>query len=336
MAQKYAKDQPTGFANFISKIAIVGAGGHIGKHFVEELLKTGKHNVTALTRVESTNTFPSAVQVSHINYDDEASIVSALEGQQFFIISLSVTAPPDLHSKLVKAAAKAGVPYIMPNAYGYDPKNKRLMAQLVTASQVAERIAEIEGLGVSAHIAMCCGFWYEWSLALPPPWYGFDVKNRKVTFFDDGKTKVNTSTWGQCGRALAAFLSLKELPEDENDKSPVVSSWKNEPLYISSFLISQRDMLDSLNRVLGTSDKDWTIDFEPTEKRYNDGLAEMKNGDRMGFVKAMYSRVFFPNGDGDFESTSGLHNDLIGLQKDDLDEATKRTVQMVESGWSPF
>ena len=29
-------------------------------------------------------------------------------------------------------------------------------------------------------------------------------------------------------------------------------------------------------------------------------------------------------------------NDALGLPHEDLDEATKRTVEMVESGWKPF
>lgn len=51
-----------------------------------------------------------------INYDDEAAIVDALKGQQFLIITMAVTAPADTELKLIRAAAKAGVPYVMPNA----------------------------------------------------------------------------------------------------------------------------------------------------------------------------------------------------------------------------
>ncbi len=50
----------------------------------------------------------------------------------------------------------------------------------------------------------------------------------------------------------------------------------------------------------------------------------------------MYARVFYPNGDGDFESSRGLANEVLGLPKEELDEATKGAVEMVESGWSPY
>ncbi|OCK76863.1 NAD(P)-binding protein [Lepidopterella palustris CBS 459.81] len=317
--------------NRIEKVAIVGASGRLGKHFAEELLKTGKHTVTAVTRTDSKGTLPAGVKVAQVNYDDDGqSLVSALQGQQFLIITLSIRAPPDTHSKLVRAAAKAGVPYIMPNAYGFDILNKSLREEDLYGATSLQHCVEIEKLGIS-YVAMVCGFWYEWSLALGEFWFGLDIKNKKATFFDDGETRVNVSTWRQCGRALAALLSLPE-----SGASPSVSQWKNMPFYFASFRVSQRDMLDSIHRVTGTTDKDWEITYEPTGERYKNGIDEMQKGARTGFAKAMYSRLFFPNGDGDFESSRGLANDLIGLPKEDLDEATKRTVEMVESGWNPL
>jgi hypothetical protein len=162
-------------------------------------------------------------------------------------------------------------------------------------------------------------------------WFGFDIKNRKVTFYDDGNTKINTTTWDQCGRAIAALLSLPE-----SGASPSLETWKDKVVYISSWKISQRDMLDSLHRVLGTTDKDWVIAHEPAEQRYHDGLKEMQGGDFTGFAKAIYARIFHNDGVGDYESTRGLANDTLGLPKEDLDEYTKKTVEMVEAGWDPM
>lgn len=163
------------------------------------------------------------------------------------------------------------------------------------------------------------------SLALPEPWFGFTIKERKVTLFDDGKTPINTSTWDQCGRTLAKLLSLPV-----SGASPCVEDWKNKSVYMSSFRVSQRDMLDSLHRVLGTTDADWTITHEGSVERYQRGMAELQAGNQMGFATAMYSRIFFQNGDGDFESMWGLANEKLGLPKEDLDTITKRAVDMAE------
>jgi uncharacterized protein YbjT (DUF2867 family) len=81
----------------------------MGGHIVQALLQTGKHTVTALTRQGSKNELPSGVKANPVNYDDEESIIAALQGQQFLIITLAAMAPPGTQSKIVQAAAKAGV-----------------------------------------------------------------------------------------------------------------------------------------------------------------------------------------------------------------------------------
>lgn len=317
-------------SNHLANVAIVGATGRIGGYFAEALVKTGKHFVTAITREGSKGKLPEGVQAAPVNYDDEASLVAAFKGHSFVAITLSVSAPPELHGKIVQAAAKAGVPYIMPNAYGADIFNTALMEGSPLGAAYKENYDQITRAGAS-FVGMCCGFWYEWSLALGEPWFGFNIKDRTVTFFDDGKVKINVSTWQRCGEALAAFLSLPA-----SGASPSVADWKNNALYFDSFKVSQRDMLDSLHRVLGTTDKDWTITNEATDVRLKRGWDALKGGDMSGFATVLYTRNFFPDAVGDYETKRGLINDKLGFPKEDLDTATKRTVEMVESGWNPF
>ncbi|KAF2424493.1 NAD(P)-binding protein [Tothia fuscella] len=317
-------------ANHIERVAIIGFTGRLGSHFIESLLATGKHTVTAITRAGGNHTVLSGARLAEVNYDDGGdSLVAALRGQQFLIITLSISAPPDTHSKIVEAAARAGVPYIMPNIHGFDIFNDSLREESVPGSSHMRYKNEVEESGAK-WVVMVSGFWYEWSLALGEPCFGFDIKNKTVTFFDDGKTAINVSTWKRCGRALAALLSL---PID--GASPAFSDWIGKPLYFDSFLVSQRDMLDSLNRVLGTTDADWTITSETTAQRQKDGQKELAEGSMRGFAKLMYSRVFFPGGGGDYTG-KGLANDALGLPKDDLDEATKRAVELAESDLDHF
>jgi hypothetical protein len=203
---------------------------------------------------------------------------------------------------------------------------------------VTKILRELEDLKLN-WIVLVCGFWYEWSLALPEQWYGFTIAERKVTMYDDGMTRINTSTWLQCGRAFAAALALPISRTGADEDAPaVLEDWKDGPLYISSFLVSQRDMLDSLHRVLGTSDADWEIRYESTKQRVEDGKAEMQRGDMKGFAKAMYARTFFPGkGMGaEFEGEKGTANERLELPTEELDEATRRAVEMVRSGWDPL
>jgi hypothetical protein len=305
------------------------ASGRVGSHFAQELLKTGKHNVTAISREGSTATLPSGVKVVHANYDDHAALVSALRGHDFLVISLYARAPEGTHTKIVKAAVEAGIEYIMPNAYGADIHNEGLRNEDLVTGAFYKNAMEIQQMGAN-YIAMACGFWYEWSLALGPNTFGIDIKNRTVTFFDDGNTKINISTWAHCGRALAALLSL---PVQAEGDGLALEQWKNRVFFISSFKLSQKDMLASVHRVLGTKDEDFTIKYEPTEKRVKDGREQLQKGDFTGFQKVLYSRSFYP---GAMDFGDQVVHDALGLPDENLDEATKRVVEMVQSGWNPF
>ena len=94
MSQEYAKSKPAGFKNQIENIAIVGvsfrphfpttetrvllilgkAAGQVGTYIVEALVKTGKHQVTAITREDSTIKVPAGVITKKVNYDDPESL----------------------------------------------------------------------------------------------------------------------------------------------------------------------------------------------------------------------------------------------------------------------
>lgn len=167
-------------------------------------------------------------------------------------------------------------------------------------------------------------FWYEWSLAIPPA-YGFDFANKTVTFFDDGKTPIDTTTWPQIGRAVAALLSLPIEPE--NGTEPSLSSFGNSVIYLSSFNVSQRDIFASVLRVTGISAAEWKQSFEPSKERYKQGLEQIKHGQKIGFAKMMYTRVFFQDGSGDFSKSKGTVNALLGLPEEDIDEFTARAIE---------
>ena len=316
----------------------IQAGGSIGEFIAKALVKTGKHTVTALTRPGSKSKIPSGVKAVPVDYDNESSIITALKGQQFLIITLAVTAPPDQHSKIVHGAAKAGILHIMPNIFGMDDSNEALMKDDPLMVDPKGLIADIEAAGCF-WTSMICSFWYEYSLAMGPTWFGFDFAEKKLTLYDDGTTRVNVTTWEQCARAVAALLSLKELPEDVNDKSMTVNTWRNKPLVISSFLVSQKDMFGSWKRVSGDRDSDWTIESEPSKERFQRGMEALKSAQdpmsaRMGAATALFVRVFFPNGGGDYESSRCLDNSKLGLPKEDLDERTAVAKEMIEQGYA--
>ncbi|KAE8375718.1 hypothetical protein BDV26DRAFT_299473 [Aspergillus bertholletiae] len=318
MALQYAKDQPKGFSNHVKDIAVVGAGGQIGKLITEALVKTGKHVVTAITRQGSTNELPHGVIAAPVDYNDESSLVSALKGKEFLIITLALSAPADTHHKLVRAAAEAGVTYVIANAYGVDVYGKEgLRKDLPIGNRVVNNIHFATETGLT-WFAFITGPWYEYSLTVGPELLGFDLEKHTATFYDDGKTAINFSTLPQISRAVAALLSLKKFPDDEDDASVTLSRFANSPVYISSFHLSQEDVLDSVRRVTKTGSSEWHVTYESTEERYKEGMRLIADGKLEGFGKSLFARAFYPNGDGTYETA----NRLLGLPEEDLDGAT--------------
>lgn len=264
--------------------------------------------------------------LAEVNYDDETTIIDALRDQQFLIITMAPTAPRNTHSKLVQAAAKAGVPYVMPNGYGGDIDNVELGEATMLGPIAKANRDEIERLGMQ-WITVCCGFWYDYSLAGGEARFGFDFDKRSLTILDDGNTKNSTTTLSQVGAAVANLLSFKELSIDENDHSPTIAGYLNKAVYIQSFLVSQNEIFDSVKRVTGTTDADWTITREATKKRYEDGLSQVKRGNMAGFSKMLYSRAFFPEDPSDISSKA--QNTLLGLPDESIDESTLVAIDLV-------
>lgn len=116
------------------------------------------------------------------------------------------------------------------------------------------------------------------------PWSGVATsRNAKPRSSTARKPKANSLTLKRVGDAVAELLSL---PEDE------LSADKNKPFYISSFLITQRDRLESVQCVAGTTDADWEVpqrDIDELVRECNDRL---KKGDRMAAIPKLYSSQF--------------------------------------------
>ncbi|KAF2119016.1 hypothetical protein BDV96DRAFT_684632 [Lophiotrema nucula] len=320
-------------SNYISKVAVVGAGGNVGRFITEALLNTGKHSVTAITRADSKSIITPGAVAKHVDYNDPSTIVEALNDHDALVITLSGQAPiQETEEKLIRAAAEAGVPWILPNEWSPDTANEALVNDVFVFKHKVATRKLIEEIDKSAYISVATGFWYEYSLAIPLA-YGIDIANRTATFFDEGETKISTSTWQQVGRAVAALLSLPIKTEDASSQA-CLNEYRNKVVYVSSFTIDQKAMWQSVLRVSGTKESDWTVSMEGARDRYETGLNEIKEGKRSGFAKMMFTRVFIDDGTGDFENGKGTLNSVLGLPNEDLDEATKRAIERVKEGKS--
>lgn len=289
----------------------------------------GKHNISAITRSGSSATFPESVRRQPVDYSSHESLVNALRGQQVLILTMSTSAPQDTQQKLIAAAKEAGVQWILPSEYGTDHTDRPDVGSETRLGPPALAIRRIIIEAGLNFVSISCGMWYEYAFG-DPTRFGLDLKKREITFYGEGSTQITTSTWAQCGRAVAALLSLPVEPESTQQDQTTLSRFRNKSAYIGSFYVSQNEIFASVLRSTGTSEADWKIQYEPVEERYQRGNKMLAGGDRWGFSVALYARLFYPDGACDLEAK--LANAVLGLPKEDLDSATKEALEMVERG----
>lgn len=333
MSSSFSSSQPAGFKNHVEHVAIVGVGGRSGGTIAKALIQAGKHKVTAITRPDSTNTMPAGLHdIKKVDYNNHTSLVDALKGQDVLVMTMPVMTPKENHTKLIDAAVEAGVAWIMPNEWGVDVEKVEMSTDVLVRDGIIAIRAYIERVGgnKTSWMGLCTGFWYEFSLAGTEARYGFDFDKKELTLYDDGTTKINTSTWPQVGRAVAQLLALKTLPDSEQDASANLNQYRNKPIYVSSFFVSQRDMFDSVLRVTGDNEKDWKVTHEDVVERFKRGQEMLKQGQMVGFGILLYARLFFKDGAGDTNKL--LATEVLGLPKENFDEATKVAVEMAHAG----
>ncbi|RVD87810.1 uncharacterized protein DFL_002019 [Arthrobotrys flagrans] len=315
-------------SNYVYNIALVGAGGNQGKYIAKELVRGGKHKVTAITRADSKAELPAGVVPKVVDYNDTSSLVDGLRGQDVLVITMSVTAPPDTQTKLIDAAKEAGVKFVIPNEWGYDSeRNPGLVYDMLIGERVIKIREYCQSKGIP-FIGVCGGFWYEFSLGGGDIRYGFEIEKREFTRIDGGNIKISTSTWDQVGRGTAGLLSLKLYPETADDKE-TISSFFSKSFCVESFRVSQNDMFEELKKVTGTTDADWKITTENHKERYDRAIQMFrKDGDWRGFGTAMYTRSFFPDQAALMPNTQ---NKLINLPQEDFEECTKGAIEYAKN-----
>ncbi|KAK3651958.1 hypothetical protein LTR22_011888 [Elasticomyces elasticus] len=231
-----------------------------------------------------------------------------MKGQDVLIITMNAMQPVETSLKLIDAAAAAGVRYIVPNELVSNREQVQLGKDLMLVEgqmKVCEHI-------VSKHL----------NLAGTETRFGFDFAKRTVTFYDEGDTKITTSTWTQTGRALAHVLALPLTSE----AGLSIAQLENSQVLITSHYVWQRKMLDSILRVTGYQESQWTISHDGAKARFGRGMSMMQQGNFQGFEIAMYSRVFFP--DDPMNHEAKVMTAALDLPKEDLDASTRTAISM--------
>ncbi|GMG11283.1 unnamed protein product [Aspergillus oryzae] len=294
-------------------IVLVGATGTLGSHILQALLDTTAHHISVIIRPGNGGVFDDRVFVNRVDLDDETSLARCLVGQDVLIITLS----PESYAKqtsLIRAAAAARVQYIVPTEFGSDPTHERLNREIGLAEMQKPFRALIEELGVSSWIGVVNGLFFDFNVR--NGFWGLDIRNRKVTFYDDGQVKINTSTLSWIAISLARFFSM---PDE------FIRQHQNDWIYFSSFLVSQRDVFESAKRMTGTTEADWEVVCVNSKVAALEAKNCMEDGDHMAVFSLLFALTFQEGFGSDF-SDRVIDYAAMGLSPPTLDTAVKGLV----------
>jgi uncharacterized protein YbjT (DUF2867 family) len=294
------------------KIAMVGATGTVGSETLKSLLNTNLHTITAISRERSEAAFPAGIEVKKGDYSNHSFLVSALKGQDVLIMQLSIEAM-ESQTAFIHAASEAGVRWVLPTEFGSDIHSQ--IAKDFPMMSMKNKFRDlIEEKGMS-WVAVVNNPWFDWSLKAGL--WNVDIPGRKATIFDVGNAKFNTTTLAQVGRGVAALLSL---PEDK------LMNYKNNAVYIRSFLLNQRDILDSAIRVTGTKESEWEIKTQDPAEAIQAARDAVAAGNMMAFIGEFYTTHMLEGRGGNFEEKAVKDMAVLGLEGENLDEVIQRVV----------
>lgn len=240
------------------------------------------------------------------------------------LIAISFQAP-DAQAKLLEAAAKAGVKWILPNEYAGDGANKSMVDGSPAFQPKRQARQHIEELA-KTHKDL------KWIAVATNPWlengiehglFGLNPSEKTAKIAPDSGN-FNLTTLNRVGEGIASLLALP-ITNAANPRASL-QHYANNFVYLSSFSTSQQGLFKSLQRATGTTEMDWKLEPDNiTERIRKDKEAIAAGGANM--FPAMLDLVFaYYMGEGlggDYQSKAVEDLKVLGLAEEDLDEAIK-------------
>ena len=293
----------------LTKVALIGANGHLGPHVLSALL-SADFKVTVLSRHSSTSTYPSTVTVKHISSNpSHAELVDVLTSQDVLITTFGGTNSA-LQIKLADACVSAGVQRFIPADFGSCDSSSSLALELILIFREKSKVREhLRGLeGKLSWTSLVTGHFFDFGLE--SGLLLMDIQKRKMIMIDGGEHMWSASTLERVGEAVVAVLKDEEQT-------------KNKMLYVQSFCISQKQLLEVCEKVQGgkyeveevKSEEFIKSKKERTDKDPNDHDARENLVGVVGII------------DGDWRNKDGFANNLLGLKDQDLEEAVRGVIK---------
>ncbi|KAJ5898347.1 isoflavone reductase family protein [Penicillium tannophilum] len=303
-------------AQVIKNVMVMGAGGLFGTEVLSALQQEGSFNLSILSRKSSKSTFPSHIKVHTVDDDYPINqLVDAFKGQDALVSTLPGR-PYTVHLRMIDAAIQAGVKRFIPTEYGNNTcaAAAELVVLYAEKAKVIAYLKTKESTGLT-WTAIHTGQFFDWGLE--SGWFDYYLKEKRVTIYDSGDKPWSTSTLGIASAAVVKVL----LKPDET---------KNRPIYVASFTVSQRQVLEALEKATDTTWKVQRMSSEDALKK----AVELDTKDYSDGLKLLILMLLYADDKdrgANFEKDGLLCNELLGLPKEDLTEVVDRVVKQQTS-----
>ncbi|KAF2183341.1 NmrA-like family protein-like protein [Zopfia rhizophila CBS 207.26] len=204
------------------KLAVAGGSGNVASEIITGILAAKKHQVTILTRKEFTALEPG-LQYKKVDYNDKASLISALEGIDvvFSFMVVHLDEGCIAQKNLIHACIDAGVKRFAPSEWGV--KNNNGIYLYKHKDDIAEYLKEINRdkqvleytlfqpslfLDYFAHPYPLSKTLYTWPFFI-------DYENKRAIVLDDGNQPIALTRISDISNIVALAL------DDPNPWPPV-------------------------------------------------------------------------------------------------------------------
>ncbi|KZL79483.1 oxidoreductase - protein [Colletotrichum incanum] len=194
----------------IKNVAHAGASGALGKAVLQGLVDAG-FNVTILSRAAGKvpSSFANKIKEATVDYNDLASLKSALAGIDAVVSTLGAPAVGDAQRNLVDASVEAGVRRFIPSNFGCDQQNSLARQLPVFAEKVKteDYLAEKAKTSPLSYTFIYNNLFLDWGITNGSL---VNLKEKNVTQYNGGKLPVSVTRLETVGKAVAGVLHNPE------------------------------------------------------------------------------------------------------------------------------
>lgn len=268
--------------------------------------------MSILTRKSSkSQTFPPGIKIHRVDNDYPIDqLLEAFKGQDALVSTLPGR-PYTVHLRMIDAAIQTGVKRFIPTEYGNNTCTAAadLVSLYEDKSRVISYLKSKETSGLT-WTAIHTGQFFDWGLE--SGWLDYHFEEKRVTIYDSGHKLWSTTTLGTASTAVARVLLNPEQT-------------RNKPIFVASFTVSQREVLEVLQKATDTTWKVETMSSTDALRR----AAELDDKDYSEGLKLLILMLLYADDadrGADFEKF-GLSNGLLGLPKETLTGVIDRIVK---------